>query len=423
MHMLSAFMLIISVVLLANLGMGQECISLDKISQPVSGTIILCRGQYSLLEPIELTQGSSFDCQGSTINGTADTTAFYLTGTGITLKNCTIEGFKAAVTLIRADSSVITDSLFFNNEYALYLRSTKGATVNSSFFKDNAAAISFEDSAGNWIYGNTFHPTGLVDIYDDLNYYCWQRIGNEYIDELGPGCKNVGNESLAINISVQAYLNMTQVIKEEIPPVPDRVSALPVPEDDEVLSFMYEVLMIEGAAQKEIDSELQKTMDAIKKTAQIVDIYKEITVSQAKGTSKVTTRITVNRAIKNLYVYEYIPKCVAEHISDVYFSRHPDKVLQPDPIVVWHFPNANRGDDLELSYEVNREIFSSPKTIVVTEEINVSALGNCEKRPFSVPISKEINRDIRQYLPLIIIVFVILVYLYFHRFRKHFRQT
>jgi parallel beta-helix repeat protein len=393
---------------------GQDCILPSELTLPVTEDILLCLGSYELSEPIEIA-GGSVDCQGAILNGTPEISGLVISGDS-KVYGCEVRGFRIAALLNRASGAIISDNRFIDNEIGIYVSESSNNTIVQNLFRDNAGGLALNSSVENRIYGNTFYPTGLVDLYDDLNSYCLNGTGNAYINESGPGCWNEipvepANQSNASNASTPL-----QVPAETRPA--QEVFQIRAPDASLEEALLSHIVRLETGATD--DGEMAKRRQHLDEGKKKVRVDKTLTFDRVAGRSTIKARLTVMEDIKDLYIYEFIPKCVAENISEIVFSITPDKVLENDPLVVWHFPNANEGEELEISYDVNREVQLMPETIVITHEINISSDKACEA-PISIPLI-EAGVKPRNLLPLLAIPLIAVIYLYMGRFKKHFRK-
>lgn len=398
-----------------------DCELPSEIQTPVTGNVTICTGQYMLLNPIEVSGDGDLTCKDVILNGSDGLAGVIISGRA-SVSGCTFEGFKIAVAMKDASQSSVVGNTFENNEIAVLLSDSHNNTIMSNTFMDNAGAIMINNSILNRIYANDLYPTGLLDVTDNLNIYCVDGISNTYHNEEGPGCKeNTGipanataNETIVSNRN-ETLLNATQIdmlpIEEVVP-----VKLTSLAEESEI---MKTVLLLEGSGDN-LDDLLAKRLEQVKAAHEAVSIKKNLVIDRKAKRTTVRTTISVKKKIKDLYIYEYIPKCVAMNIDELIFATPPTKVLQKDPIVVWHFPNANAGDNIELSYDVKKQIEIVPETVVVTHEINVTSKSECSESPASVP-SLEVQLLKKNLIPLLIVPLLVIGYLYFSRFRKHFK--
>lgn len=94
-----------------------------------------------------------------------------------------------------------------------------------------------------------------------------------------------------------------------------------------------------------------KTINDYRKTSNYINIKKSSTISDQRTT--IHFKIIPIRGMRNLTIFEYIPKYVAHSAQDIKFSVEPE-VIQDDPLVAWHFAELNA--PVDISYEVIGEI-------------------------------------------------------------------
>jgi hypothetical protein len=70
------------------------------------------------------------------------------------------------------------------------------------------------------------------------------------------------------------------------------------------------------------------------------------------GKTKVTIDIIPIEGIRNLDVFVYIPKSIAHSVDSIVFTSPPE-VIQPDPLVAWHFVELTAKSS--VGYEVSSE--------------------------------------------------------------------
>ncbi len=97
--------------------------------------------------------------------------------------------------------------------------------------------------------------------------------------------------------------------------------------------------------------DLNRYTELQKKTKQVLKTSKFSSVSNGK--TKITLRFSTPKLLRNVTIFEYIPKSVAQSASRIVFKVTPE-VIQEDPLVAWHF--AELKNTVDLSYEVEGEI-------------------------------------------------------------------
>ncbi len=64
----------------------------------------------------------------------------------------------------------------------------------------------------------------------------------------------------------------------------------------------------------------------------------------------IKTIINPIRSIKNLTIYEEIPKCLAEKISEIYNTNKDIKVLKDDPLIMWDMGNTTQPLEINITF-------------------------------------------------------------------------
>ena len=107
-------------------------------------------------------------------------------------------------------------------------------------------------------------------------------------------------------------------------------------------------------------------LESSRKTANFVTTQK---TSEAKdGKTTISIVITPIQTLKNVTIFEYIPKFIADSADRIVFKVQPE-VIQSDPLVAWHFAELTGRTD--LSYEVAGEVdgaAAKTSTVVFAEE-------------------------------------------------------
>lgn len=111
---------------------------------------------------------------------------------------------------------------------------------------------------------------------------------------------------------------------------------------------------------------------------------KEETTNKTATVSKITLSFTADKDLKNVDIVEVIPKYVAQDASVIKFLGEQPKILQADPIVQWSFPEVNKGESKDLTYQVNKKIDTlNTTTIAVAETVVKAPEIPEEKKPVS----------------------------------------
>ena len=95
---------------------------------------------------------------------------------------------------------------------------------------------------------------------------------------------------------------------------------------------------------------LDEMLAAYRETKDNFDVKKS---SQTKdGKTEITVTVKAKQGMKDVTIYEYIPKDVAQTTDHIKFYIEP-KIITKDPLVAWHF--AELTDEVEIRYEVEGE--------------------------------------------------------------------
>ena len=107
-------------------------------------------------------------------------------------------------------------------------------------------------------------------------------------------------------------------------------------------------------------------LDNYRKTEKFINIKKSSEIADSR--TKIKIEIIPVQGLREITIFEYIPKSIA-HSSDVItFSIEPE-IIQSDPLVAWHFAELDR--KAEVSYEVLGEVEKAEElteTIAFAEE-------------------------------------------------------
>ncbi len=103
----------------------------------------------------------------------------------------------------------------------------------------------------------------------------------------------------------------------------------------------------------------EKARDFIEEVKESLDSIKEsrtFDYDEAEGKTKVTVNIKVKEDSKKLRYIEIIAKCFANDVDEIDFDIPPTKVINEDPLLMWEFDNVKEGDEITISYSVQKMI-------------------------------------------------------------------
>ena len=157
-------------------------------------------------------------------------------------------------------------------------------------------------------------------------------------------------------------------------------------------------------SQEVTEEDLKDLLEKEKLTERAVSVITN--AIQIGNRTRVINKIIPKNNLTDLAVYIEIPKCLAQHINEVKFANPNYKVIKDDPLIMWHFSNAQ--DVIDLSYDIEGEI---------DEE--------CKKQLATLPIANYIGANINggeiiilKFLPLILIPLISIIFIYFSRYAK-----
>ncbi len=116
----------------------------------------------------------------------------------------------------------------------------------------------------------------------------------------------------------------------------------------------------------ENNNEFQKALKDYRRTKDKIKIKKESHISQGKTIMSV--KINIEKPMKDVWIYEEIPKTLAKNANEITFTIQP-KIIEEDPLVAWHFAELNEGK--EIMYELkgeHKEAYKQTETIAFSHE-------------------------------------------------------
>ncbi len=164
-----------------------------------------------------------------------------------------------------------------------------------------------------------------------------------------------------------------------------------------------------------VDEEaLAEMRAAIEATSKASDVFISAEEFQKDGETytKITTTLVPNQKLTDVDLYQEIPKCLARHIDELNIpNRERLKIINPDPLIVWHFDEIE--EEVDLTFDVkgilDPDCIEQIKGLAIAKE-----LGWFEEEPAA-------NRSL--FLPLMIIPVIALIIIFFAKFKpKHKKQ-
>ena len=136
--------------------------------------------------------------------------------------------------------------------------------------------------------------------------------------------------------------------------------------------------------------ELKNRLNSNSNLRSTINIREYEIINPDTGEKSYSTKIELKlQALDNLEDVEYvlvIPKEIAQDVLEIIFNVSPSEVLNADPVVKWNIENLQKGEILDLSYFVKKEILiqdlefisiSGAKDVdVVNTNVNTTTDGN-----------------------------------------------
>ena len=160
------------------------------------------------------------------------------------------------------------------------------------------------------------------------------------------------------------------------PPTPPPSPVVSVNQDDATANqntFIEEVrneMLNRGI--KEAQNTQSEFNENIARASQTLEIEKETRFNETANKTKTTITIYPPKGgiAHNVSIIEYIPKEVAEHVSDLVIFTSGYEVINDDPLIMWHFSAVD--ERIDISYEAKGNVEVTGNTIVAAESIEGS---------------------------------------------------
>ncbi len=420
----------------------------------IAKSTTLCTSSYNVEKTIvvknSLDNNITIDCNGSTITAeNSNVVLFYIDhGKNIVIKNCIFRGFNKAIFLNHSKAVFILSNKFTTTKVSsIFLNATSDSEIrNNSFGNEKGLSIFLYNSENNKLIGNNFEKnldfTTAYDLYlnNSVNNKIWKNRFNRYVfdtnEKLNDYCsfKNIYPSSVMDMClgNVQTSGANTSTLNES-----NKTAAAETKQNDSTLGnstlktikLKPDIRRINKTITKIADAELltagqrkkriNELMDNYHGTTRFVAIGKSLTTGKGKTTIKL--RIKIKNSLKDLYIYEDIPKCIINSTKDIVFlGKKPDRILIDDPLIMWHFADVKEGQVIDLSYKINHETKIMPKTYATTKGVKIERTkeGICSEDdlPLTIATCKRKSSGYKIYLALLVVPVIIFGYLYFSRF-------
>jgi len=253
-----------------------------------------------------------------------------------------------------------------NFEIGIYLEKSSNNLISNNNFKNNKFGIGLLSSENNDITNNNFED----NIQDTFVYTAEEKETTE-----------------------EEKTEKETPLEEETKP-----------SNKEILlqAFKLKKQLDEEEAEKEVDNILNKYAPI---TNENLVIKRNFEYNPEDGTTTVTLSITPKKKIHNVSLYEHIPKCFSTYLSDIVFLDENFEIIKEDPLIMWHFQIL--AEEKSFSYKINKKISEKCKELFVMAGIAT------DFEDFEKKTSKS-----KLIFPLIVTLFIIIIIVYFGRFKK-----
>ena len=352
--------------------MAIQCITPTRGMQ-IGENTLLCKGTYQLDEGFLINKDDTIvNCNNAIFEGIYANAGVRIMGAKDTLLiNCTFKDYEAGVYLAGADKATMVGIKAENNE------------IDLRFYKSNNVTF-----------------IGCTNKIEEIE----SRDNN--ITKNSPNCKGaIPNKEKWVKRNEKK-----PVLKEII------THSTPIVAAETPLDLIKEITI------KDTQNPLLKNnaYKIYENTKNFLKINKNLTYLPDTNTTRIDIKITITNTLPELYIYEFVPKCLAAKIEEISFNgQGPTRIIEADPLFVWYFTDLKQGDIIDLSYEVEGHPYGLPQTITVTDEVMVRTNEYiCDKPPETMAIGdclpKKQNRG-WVFLPIFIIPIIAGLYIFLQK--------
>ncbi|MCK5025121.1 MAG: right-handed parallel beta-helix repeat-containing protein [Nanoarchaeota archaeon] len=131
-------MIILMLLALVPVIAAQECLQLEG-GEEISSDTLLCAGQYSIENTIEITADNIlFDCGDAVLQGSSFISAILVKNkSGVTIRNCEITGFGNAIYLEDAEMNTISGNKITDNNNGIVLHNSPENIILQNIYLNN----------------------------------------------------------------------------------------------------------------------------------------------------------------------------------------------------------------------------------------------------------------------------------------------
>lgn len=431
-------------LILTSLGVyAEDCINPSE-NMKINEDIIFCPGEYTLTQGAQISSnGITIECDGTKFIGSQNEHAFKIENhKDITIKGCDISNFQYAFDISFATGITIDQNTLHGNDIGMIARQMYISSINDNNFNNNTQnAIFLADGCkGNSFTGNTFKDSAfnIASATDNPDNLYNENI---YVDLDGPNAHDTDYEYQGEVTSIAEIEDSAIVITEEEPNTieePEEEAEAPaIPSETIGIENPIDVLDADGNTKTresilarvheimETEDELDDDLKRLEKANENIDLEKKLYVNYSSRKTTVNTRIVVKKDLDELKIYEDIPKCIAEDVSEINFKGNNPTIIESDPLIVWNYKNVKQGQVIEESYEIDKVFRRAPTTLAVAEQKEELAddelLCGTKENPINIAIGDcpdciKKNRY-SLLIPLLLVPLIVVGFIFFGRFQ------
>lgn len=103
----------------------------------------------------------------------------------------------------------------------------------------------------------------------------------------------------------------------------------------------------------------------------------DLSISYDSNSNKTSKTISVSAKsadVRSITIFEYIPKDVAESVSDIEFEIEPTQIINDDPLIMWHLEGYNQVEwekflkEWSQTYLVDKKHTRTGTTVILTNK-------------------------------------------------------
>jgi parallel beta-helix repeat protein len=313
---------------------------------------ILCEEAYQLPYSIVIgNSGVTLDCNHATLKGSGFGEGITVIDVGsVTIKNCKIENYENGIYLKNSNNNQITDNELTSNVNGIAIENSQQNSI-----VDNKIS-SLEENIVYYNEGND---------YEDNNYN--EPLAEETTNSAEYNEKEIESEQQEANVLETEYAdNLDSLDKEEKGLISSNVNEITIEDTEEAKVEITN--NVNKEALNKIVTIRNKDHEA---ASSLVEIKKTKTIStDNEGIPKTTfeTLIKAKEDVKNLVVYEYIPKEIASDASELKFYGNAE-IVESDPVLKKEIGDVKKDEIIVITYEVNKMVAGNtdPSTVVTIE--------------------------------------------------------